>query len=399
MSVTNTQTRYGAVTKAIHWLMALLILSLIPMGWIAHQLPFDTDAELARKAWLFSLHKTLGVLAFFVAAVRIIWAISQPKPGLLNADKKLESWAADTVHWMLYAAMVVVPLSGWISHAAAAGFAPIWWPFGQGLPMVPKSTAVEHFFGALHWVSGRLLILSLLLHIAGAVKHHLIDRDATLRRMLPGRPDLAPLPDQTHSRTPVMAAIALWLAALGLSAAMAGGKTEAAPEALAEVTSQWQVETGNIEIAVVQFGSEITGSFADWTSVITFDETVPSADITVGSVETMVSIPSLTLGSVTGQALGPDFFAATDHPTAVFKADIRHASDGYEAIGTLTIKDQTAPLTLPFGLSVDGNRAEMRGDLTLDRRSFGIGDNVNDPATLGFEVRVKITLTAVRSAE
>lgn len=399
MSLSNTQTRYGAVTKAIHWLMALLILSLIPMGWIAHQLPFDTDAELARKAWLFSLHKTLGVLAFFLAVLRIIWAISQPKPGLLNADKKLESWAADTVHWMLYGAMVVVPLSGWISHAAAAGFAPIWWPFGQGLPMVPKSTAVEHFFGALHWVSGRVLILSLLLHIAGAVKHHVIDRDATLRRMLPGRPDLPPLPDQTHSRTPVMAAIALWLAALGLSAAMAGGKTEAAPEALAEVTSQWQVETGNIEIAVVQFGSEITGSFADWTSVITFDETVPTADITVGNVETTVSIPSLTLGSVTGQALGPDFFAATDHPTAVFKADIRHASDGYEAIGTLTIKDQTAPLTLPFSLSVDGNRAEMRGDLTLDRRSFGIGDNVNDPATLGFEVRVKIMLTAVRGAE
>ena len=399
MSLSNTQTRYGAGTKAIHWLMALLILTLIPMGWFAHQLPFETDAELARKAWLFSLHKTLGVLAFFLAFLRIIWAISQPKPGLLNADKKLESWAADTVHWMLYGAMVVVPLSGWISHAAAAGFAPIWWPFGQGLPMVPKSTAVEHFFGALHWVSGRVLILSLLLHIAGALKHHVIDRDATLRRMLPGRPDLPPLPEQTHSRTPVMVAIALWLAALGLSAAMAGGKTEAAPEALAEVTSQWQVETGNIEITVVQFGSEITGSFADWTSVITFDETVPTPDITVGSVETTISIPSLTLGSVTGQALGPDFFSATDHPTAVFKADIKHASDGYEAVGTLTIKDQSVPLTLPFSLSVDGNRAEMRGDLTLDRRSFGVGDNVIDPATLGFEVRVKITLTAERGAE
>jgi cytochrome b561/polyisoprenoid-binding protein YceI len=399
MSLSNTQTRYGAVTKAIHWLMALLILSLIPMGWFAHQLPFETDAELARKAWLFSLHKTLGVLAFFLAVLRIIWAFTQPKPGLLNADKKLESWAADTVHWMLYGAMVVVPLSGWISHAAAAGFAPIWWPLGQGLPLVPKSTAVEHFFGALHFVSGRLLILSLVLHIAGALKHHVIDRDATLRRMLPGRPDLPSLPDQAHSRTPVLAAVALWLAALGLSAALAGGKTQAAPEALAEVTSQWQVETGTIEITVVQFGSEITGSFADWTSVIAFDETIPTPDVAIGSVETTISIPSLTLGSVTAQALGPDFFAATDYPTAVFKADIKHAADGYEAIGTLSIKDQTAPLTLPFSLSVDGNRAEMRGDLTLDRRSFGIGDNVNDPATLGFEVRVKITLTAQRGTE
>ncbi|MGB3246296.1 MAG: cytochrome b/b6 domain-containing protein, partial [Sulfitobacter sp.] len=180
MSFTNTAQRYGGVSKTFHWLTALLILTLIPLGWYADQLPYETSEQLARKAWLFSLHKTLGVTTFFVAVSRIAWALSQTKPGLLNANHKIESLTAETVHWLLYGALVIVPLSGWIGHAAASGFAPIWWPFGQGLPLVPKDTGVEHFFGSVHWVATKILIATILLHIAGALKHAVVDRDATL---------------------------------------------------------------------------------------------------------------------------------------------------------------------------------------------------------------------------
>ncbi|MFT6673934.1 MAG: cytochrome b561/polyisoprenoid-binding protein YceI [Sulfitobacter sp.] len=401
MALSNTNTRYGTVTKTIHWVMALLILTLIPLGWIADQLPYDTDPELARKAWLFSLHKTLGVTAFFVAMLRIVWALSQAKPALLNGGKKLESFAAELVHWMLYGALVIVPLSGWIGHAAAQGFAPIWWPLGQNLPMVPKSAPVEHFFGALHFVAGRVLILSLILHIAGALKHHLIDRDNTLRRMLPGAVDLPPLPAQNHSHRPLVAAILIWAVAVALSAALASG-TGDAPQAtaLAEVSSDWQVQDGSIEITVAQFGSDITGSFADWTAAIRFDDSL--AGQKVGSVETTIAISSLTLGSVTQQALGPDFLDGGSHATAVFKGDILRAVDGYEAKGTLRIKDTTLPLTLPFSLALQGDNtemqgAEMQGFVSLDRRDFGIGPNVTDETTLGFQVKVKITLNAHRS--
>ena len=263
MSLSNTAERYGGISKTFHWLTALLILTLLPLGWYANQLPYSTEAELALKAWLFSLHKTLGVLAFFTALLRIIWAISQTKPGLLNADHKLESRAAEVVHWLLYGALVIVPLSGWIGHAAAQGFAPIWWPLGQNLPLVPKSTAIEHFASAVHWVSTKVLILSLLLHIAGALKHHVIDRDATLRRMLPGTPGLGPLPAQDHSRAPVLGAAAIWIAALGVAAALNAGEKGLVAEtaiALEEVTSDWQVEDGTIEITVTQFGNQGIGT-------------------------------------------------------------------------------------------------------------------------------------------
>ena len=398
MALKNSTTHYGGVAKTFHWLTALMILSLIPLGWYAERLPYETDMELARKAWLFSMHKTLGVTVFFLAIARILWALRQPKPGLLNADNRLESFAAEAVHWALYGALVVVPLSGWISHAAAAGFAPIWWPFGQNLPLVPKSTNIEHIFSAVHWVATKVLIASLFLHIAGALKHHVIDRDATLRRMLPGVPTLPKLPAQRHSALPTLIAFILWGAVL-VAGILMGGNTDKNVQstALADVASDWRVQDGKIEITVVQFGSEVTGSFAEWTSAITFDEDQPGQ--TLGTAMTTIAVPSLTLGSVTQQAMGADFFDAATYPTAVFDAALNRGTDGYEAVGTLTIRDKTLPLTLPFSLSITDGVAEMFGTLTLDRRDFGVGDNMKDASSLGFEVRVTISLSATRATD
>lgn len=398
MAFSNTSRHYGSITKLFHWLTAALILVLIPLGWYAGQLPYETSEQLARKAWFFSLHKTLGVTTFFVALARILWALTQPKPGLLNADHKIESFAADLVHWLLYAALVIVPLSGWISHAAAAGYAPIWWPLGQGLPLVPQSTAVEHFFGAVHWVATKVLIAAIVLHIAGALKHHVIDRDATLRRMLPGQVDIPTLAGHTHSTLPKLGAVGLWAAAIGLAALLYAGQHEdtAQTAALAEVASDWQVQEGQIAIAVTQFGNEVTGSFADWTAEITFDETIDIGK--AGEVTTTISIPSLTLGSVTQQALGADFLDATTHPTATFSADLVHDSDDMLADGTLQIKDSTVPVQMPFVLTIRDGVAEVRGDVVLDRREFAVGDNMPDPNNLAFEVRVRVTLTATRAA-
>ncbi len=399
MALSNTETRYGGVTKSFHWLTALLILTLIPLGWFANQLPYETDAELARKAWMFSLHKTLGVTAFFVAVLRILWALIQPKPGLLNAEKKFESFAAEIVHWLLYGALVIVPLSGWVGHAAAAGFAPIWWPFGQGLPMVPKSVEVEHFFGGVHWVATKILVLSLLLHIAGALKHHLIDRDATLRRMLPGEAVVGALPEQHQSRKPLIGSVIVWVLAIALGGVIANSsaKETIAAVALEDVASEWRVMEGSIGIKVTQFGNEVSGQFEDWTAAITFDETIEIGD--VGSVTTTIAIPSLTLGSVTQQAMGADFFDVANHETAVYEAVIRNENDGYEADGTLRIKDQEVPLSLSFSLGLDADVATMRADFDLDRREFGIGDNVSDEASLAFKVGVAITVTATRAPE
>ncbi|WP_299376627.1 cytochrome b/b6 domain-containing protein [uncultured Tateyamaria sp.] len=399
MALTNSANSFGAVSKTFHWLTALLILSLMPLGLIANEMPYDTSEELTRKAWMFSLHKTLGVAVFFVALARIGWALSQPKPGPMHPDRKAESLAAETVHWLLYGSLVAVPLTGWIHHAATTGFAPIWWPFGQTLPMVPKSEAVAATFAGAHWVLTKVLGLALLLHIAGALKHHVIDRDATLRRMWFGQTNLPATPAKHAHGAPIVAALALWALALTGGAALGVYAPHGGPAtgpALAAVQSDWQVEDGALTLTVTQLGSEVTGSFADWTAAIRFDETVTQG--VAGDVEVMVAIGSLTLGAVTAQAMGPDYFDASAFPTAIFAADILAAPEGYTAQGTLTIKDRSVPVTLPFTLVLDAGTAEMTGALSLDRRAFGIGDNMTDEGSLKFNVDVQVSLTARQAA-
>lgn len=395
MSLANTSQTYGSVTKTFHWLTALLIVTLIPLGIFANGLPYDTSEELARKAWFFSLHKTLGVTVFFVALARILWAVSQPKPASLHPERRAETYLAATVHWLLYGSLLLVPLSGWVHHAATAGFAPIWWPFGQNLPMVPKSETLAATTAGLHIVFERVLAASILLHIAGALKHHFIDRDVTLLRMLPGRPAVPATEKREGVAVPLTSALVIWVAALFGGAALGiyekhDSSVQAA--ALEAVQSDWVVQDGTLEITVMQLGSPVTGSFADWTAAIRFDETVESGP--AGSVEVVVSIGSLTLGSVTSEAMKEDFFNVDAFPTATFDADIERGPDGYTAIGTLTIKDQSMPLTLPFDLDIANGLAAMSGSASVDRRDFAVGNSQTDESSLGFGVDIAIALTA-----
>ncbi len=395
MTLANTDIRYGSVAKTFHWLTALLILTAIPLGVIANQLPYDTGEQLATKAWLFSLHKTVGVAAFLVALGRILWALTQPKPALLHPDRKLESFAAETVHWMLYASLLLVPLTGWIHHAAATGFAPIFWPFGQSLPFVPKDDGVAHTFASLHWVFTKVLAAAILLHIAGAVKHHVIDRDATLRRMWFGQTALPDLASARHPRSPIAAALVIWAGALALGLALGRDAEGAATPTLATVESGWDVTEGTVEITVLQLGSEVTGSFGEWTAAINFTPETGEGDVTA-----TINVTSLTLGSVSSQALGPDFLDATNHPTATFTATIRPQPDElYVAEGTLALSGAEAPVSLLFDLNIDGDTAIMSGDTTLDRRNFGIGESFGDETQVGFSVTVSVDLTATRAEE
>ena len=139
MSARNTPRSFGTVTRTFHWLTALLILTAIPLGVIANRLPYDTAQALAQKAQLFSLHKTLGIAAFLLGLARILWALVERHPAPLHPDRKAELTLASAVHWLLYISLVAVPLTGWVHHAAVTGFAPILWPFGQTLPVVPLS--------------------------------------------------------------------------------------------------------------------------------------------------------------------------------------------------------------------------------------------------------------------
>lgn len=408
MSARNTSSQYGWVARFFHWTTAALILTAIPLGLYANALPYDTAEALAQKAQVFSIHKTLGIAAFFVALGRILWALTNEHPEPLNPDRRGEQFLARLVHWALYISMLAVPLSGWIHHAAVTGFAPILWPFGQDLPFVPKSEALAALAAGMHWIFTKLLAVSIVLHIAGAMKHHLIDRDATLRRMTRGEAAAAPGRIRAHVGTamPAFAAVALFAIAGGTIALPQPDGGEVARQETPAVIStpvqdaqqtasgNWQVAEGTLGLTVRQMGQEVAGSFARWQADIAFSP--EPTDGRHGTVTVRIDTGSLSLGSVTQQALGAEFFDVASHPEAVFTAEILPADQGYLAKGTLTLRGVTVPVDLPFTLDLQGDSATMSASLTLDRRSFGMGQSYGDETSVGFAVDVAVDLVADR---
>ena len=415
MSLSNSERSYGAVAKSFHWLTALLIFSAIPLGLIANDLAHQIQSPnysgglegIERAILLFSMHKTIGVAVFFVALARILWAFAQPKPGLLKAKNRVEALAAETVHWLLYGSLVMVPLTGWIHHAATVGYAPIWWPFGQNLPFVEKSEHIADLFSALHDILVKVLFAAILLHVAGALKHHVIDRDHTLRRMLPGKSDAPTPPAQTHSLLPLALALLIWAGVVGTGAALgtfgsyghddqlANGTPEVSETPLppdASAPDQWAVTDGTLGISVKQLGSAISGQFADWTADIKF--TNPDTPGPAGSVTVSIDIASLSLGTVTSQAMGADYFDSATFPKAQFEAELERTEEGYIAKGTLTIRDKALPVSLPFKLNFVDGVAEMQGQMQVNRLDFDIGRSVQDEASLAFAVDIIVNLRA-----
>ena len=167
-------------------------------------------------------------------------------------------------------------------------------------------------------------------------------------------------------------------------------------ESLPSLNQAWKYQVSPACTAVPpQMGSPVSGEFSEWTAAISFDDAAPIGP--AGTVEVVVAIPSLTLGTVTSQAMGADYFDSATFPTATFTAEIERLENSYAATGTLTIRDQSVPVTLPFTLGLEGDIATMKGNLSLDRLDFGIGQGLADESSLAFAVSVNVDLVAHRN--
>lgn len=209
---TSDRHDYGRTTRALHWLSALAVLAAIGLGLAMVRLPATDEAEVARVFRAYSIHKTLGIGVLALAALRIGWRLRHPGPGPLHPERRAETVLAALIHRTLLGAMLMLPVSGLLHHSAAPGFAPILWPFGQTLPFIPAHEGLALIFASVHRIAGWLLFAALGLHLLGVAKHRLIDRDATLARMVTGAGPAVP---PAGPAGPVrIAAATLWAAAL-----------------------------------------------------------------------------------------------------------------------------------------------------------------------------------------
>lgn len=179
MPLHNTDSEYGTAAKALHWTIALLVIGLLVMGLTMDGLPTGPG-----KLEVYNLHKSLGVTVLVLMALRLGWRVSQIQPAPMAGHRQWERALARAVHYFLYAALLLMPLSGWMMSSAAGRPVSFFGLFT--LPdLVPKDRDLRGFFGEVHEFLGWSIMSALALHVAGALKHHVIDRDGTLRRMLP----------------------------------------------------------------------------------------------------------------------------------------------------------------------------------------------------------------------
>jgi len=178
----NTQQRYGAVAIALHWLMALLLIGLIVLGLYMSSLP-DVGFN-KQKLLLFVYHKEYGILALGLAMLRLAWRVGNVLPALVEGLPDWQQVAARFVHLCFYGFMFALPLSGWLMSSAAG--IPVY-VFGIRLPdLIAHNEYRFQLWIQVHKWLGYALIGFIVLHAGAALRHHFLNRDNTLKKILPG---------------------------------------------------------------------------------------------------------------------------------------------------------------------------------------------------------------------
>jgi len=171
--------RYSPAAIAFHWMLAVLIIANIAFGLYTVDLPLSPQ-----KLKYFSWHKWTGVTIFLLAAARLLWRLSHPAPPLPPTMKPWEQRAAHAAHMVLYVLFFAAPLTGWL-FSSAAGFQTVY----LGVLPIPDLLAKNKDLAEVlkvthHWVNYTLAAV-IVLHAGAALKHHFVDHDDVLVRMLP----------------------------------------------------------------------------------------------------------------------------------------------------------------------------------------------------------------------
>jgi cytochrome b561 len=183
-------SRYSGVAMALHWLVALLIIVNLVMIWFVDRYP---------DAWVrpvIDTHKSIGITVLGLVLLRLLWRAGHRPPALPKTYPRWERLAAHAAHALLYAIILLLPLSGWIHDSAWKGapthpmrlFGLVPWPRIAAImhqPAAVKETIHSIFF-AIHKSLAYILYVIFVLHVGAALKHQFLDKEPELERMIPG---------------------------------------------------------------------------------------------------------------------------------------------------------------------------------------------------------------------
>ncbi len=447
------ERRYNTVAIALHWAIAVLIVGQIAGGFYMHNLPNSAP----EKFDLYQIHKSFGLSIFALTLVRLGWRLSHKPPALPIAMPGWQKFAARGTHWLFYILMLATPLVGLAIVSVSPKDIPTEWFGLVGVPHLgfldpgADPAATEHQFIELHEMLSYAILGLLALHVAAALKHGFIDRDGVFRSMAPrigalvviivlfvalglgvtayfgGKP--APVealaatpPPEPAGATDVAARPEAPVEAEPVDP-IAPTSPEPAPNASEDANAianatpatpklttnspcgsemalavNWRVDDAESRLRFIgaQGGQRFEGTFGDFDAEIAFDENHLDPS--------WLRVAVQTASAATGDQLidstlpGGDWFGVKEFPTATFTAcDIQRTGDGaYEAIGSLTIKEVSRDIALPFELTVGEGAAIAAGGVDLIRTDFDLGAASSwlDEEGVALEARVEFSVSA-----
>jgi cytochrome b561 len=187
--VSRARSSYSRAAIALHWLIALLILGNFIGGLLMEDLlaPEASSAQKQLGFTIVQLHKSFGLTVLVLSLARMALRLTSGVPAYPGHMTAVERGLAKATHWGFYAVMILVPLSGWLMVSTSPlGFPTLWfglfeWPHLPFETDKATSEAASEFHEIMAFVGVGLFVL----HVGGALKHHFLDRDDVLSRMLP----------------------------------------------------------------------------------------------------------------------------------------------------------------------------------------------------------------------
>ena len=179
----DTRETLSTPTISLHWLVAIGMIALTALG---------IYMEEAEAYGLYDIHKSFGALMLLLVLPRVVWRLRNGWPEEVGNYKRIEQWLSKVMHWLLILSTVLMPVSGILMSAAGGHGMHL---FGLELMAeTPDPTNAHEVIAPypllaaigdeIHGTVGDILVFAIVLHVIGALKHHIVDGDETLRRML-----------------------------------------------------------------------------------------------------------------------------------------------------------------------------------------------------------------------
>ena len=176
----NTDNTWGTIAKFFHWTLAILIFLQLALGKYAEALDLSPH-----KLDMFAWHKSVGVSILLLVVLRIAWRLANRPPSPPAGLSKYETRLAQIGHLLLYGLILAVPVSGWIASDTTR--VPFKAFFVIPMPdLLEADRSLQDTAASIHEGLIVALLAVVLLHVAAALRHHLLLRNDVLRSMLPG---------------------------------------------------------------------------------------------------------------------------------------------------------------------------------------------------------------------